>query len=174
MDIVDNTSARITKCKHVFCANCIETVIANQHKCPLCRTDLPSAETTLVVPVVETQEGEDDQTAAKSMDGSSSKLDALLHILEGKASVAVLTVATRSKDRSVKTVVFSQFTKFLDIIESQLKKRGWDFVRLDGTMNIHRRDSALDTFSTSPTHTIMLASLAVCSVGVRRDFIWPF
>jgi SWI/SNF-related matrix-associated actin-dependent regulator of chromatin subfamily A3 len=78
----------------------------------------------------------------------------------------VVTVATRVKDPSVKTIVFSQFTKFLDVVEHHLEKRGFVFVRLDGTMSLRKRDDALDTFSTSPKHTVMLASLAVCSVGV--------
>ena len=82
----------------------------------------------------------------------------------------VLTTATRNNDPSDKTVVFSQFTKFLDIIECHLVKRGFDFVRLDGTMKVHQRDCALNTFSQSPTHTVMLASLAVCSVGVYPYF----
>jgi SWI/SNF-related matrix-associated actin-dependent regulator of chromatin subfamily A3 len=62
--------------------------------------------------------------------------------------------------------VFSQFTKFLDVIQCHLVKKGFTFVRLDGSMTVAKRDIALNTFSTSPTHTIMLASLAVCSVGV--------
>lgn len=66
----------------------------------------------------------------------------------------------------MKTIVFSQFTKFLDIIQCHLQKNGFKFVRLDGTMNIRQRDAALDTFSSSAAHTIMLASLSVGSVGV--------
>lgn len=75
-------------------------------------------------------------------------------------------LATREKDETVKTIVFSQFTNFLDIIQFHLEKRGFKFVRLDGSMTVQKRDVALHTFSSSPTHTIMLASLAVCSVGV--------
>jgi SWI/SNF-related matrix-associated actin-dependent regulator of chromatin subfamily A3 len=78
-----------------------------------------------------------------------------------------LISATRRKDSSVKTVVFSQFTNFLDIIEFHLEQRGFSFVRLDGTMNINQRNVALKIFSESPQHTVMLASLAVCSVGVK-------
>ena len=168
MDLVDNTTARITICKHIFCANCIETVINQQHKCPICRTDLVSPEKTLVAPLVEgTKEEEEDVNSLANMGESSSKLDALLHILDGTSSLfLIVMVATRNKDPSVKTIVFSQFTKFLDIIQCHLEKRGFVFVRLDGSLSLRKRDDALDTFSTSPKHTIMLASLAVCSVGV--------
>jgi len=129
--------------------------------------ELPTPETTLVAPSDGKTSTVDDQPSLSDMEESSSKLDALLHILEGPLpSYEDLIVATWVKDSSVKTVVFSQFTKFLDIIATHLRKRGYDFVRLDGSMTINQRDSALNTFSTSPTHTILLASLAVCSVGV--------
>ena len=85
MDVVDNNTARITVCKHIFCSLCIETVIVKQQKCPLCRTDLPSAEKCLVAPAQETREEEDSNSLA-NMGESSSKLDALLHILDGAAS----------------------------------------------------------------------------------------
>jgi SWI/SNF-related matrix-associated actin-dependent regulator of chromatin subfamily A3 len=175
MDPVRNETARITTCKHIFCQTCIEAVIANQAKCPMCRNDLPSVETTLVSPAKQTPEV-DETDSLENMGESSSKLDALLHILDGtppsqkkkkKPQPQMTTnIATRTKDPSVKTIVFSQFTKFLDIIQLHLGKRGFKFVRLDGSMTPSKRDIALTTFSESPTHTIMLASLAVCSVGV--------
>ena len=34
-------------------------------------------------------------------------------------------------------------------------------------MNLRQRDAALETFSSSPEYTIMLASLSVCSVGLN-------
>jgi SWI/SNF-related matrix-associated actin-dependent regulator of chromatin subfamily A3 len=84
MDVVDNNTARVTICKHIFCANCIETVIMRQQKCPLCRTDLSSAEKCLVAPMQETRDEEDSDSFA-NMGESSSKLDALLQILDGAA-----------------------------------------------------------------------------------------
>ena len=34
------TRPSITPCKHLYCKNCIETVLDNELKCPLCRSDL--------------------------------------------------------------------------------------------------------------------------------------
>ena len=67
----------------------------------------------------------------------------------------------------IKSIVFSQFTKFLDVIQVHLEKHDFEFVRLDGSMTPAQRDAALDTFNNSPNHSILLASLAVCSVGVH-------
>ena len=85
MDLMNNPNARITICKHIFCSNCIEAAIRLQHKCPLCRAELPSAEKTLVAPADETHEDEENPTPLESVGQGSSKLDALLHILEGIA-----------------------------------------------------------------------------------------
>ena len=82
MDVINETVARITICKHIFCQNCIETVIAKQQKCPLCRTVLSSPDKALVGPVQGTSEEKDSDSLDK-MGETSSKLDVLLQILEG-------------------------------------------------------------------------------------------
>ena len=97
MDVVDNTTARITICKHIFCMNCIETVIQQQHKCPLCRTDLPSSDRALVAPVQESDKEEEDSNSLANIGESSSKLDALLHILEGPNSSVHVTDNSNAK-----------------------------------------------------------------------------
>jgi hypothetical protein len=88
LDTVRNETARITTCKHIFCQTCIEAVIANQAKCPLCRNDLPSVETTLVSPAKQTPQF-DETDSLENMGESSSKLDALLHILDGTSAVSL-------------------------------------------------------------------------------------
>lgn len=87
--------------------------------------------------------------------GTSSKLDALIGILNA------------SKASGNKTVVFSQWTKFLDIVQSRLDKEGFKYCRLDGTMTAAKRDQALRALESDPKCTIMLASLGVCSVGLN-------
>src|SRR5579859_7655535 len=90
MDILSEDSARITICKHIFCQNCIETVIRTQQKCPMCRTELSSPEKCLVAPAVKAESDDDDQEEGNSlanMGESSSKLDGLIHILEGPDSL---------------------------------------------------------------------------------------
>lgn len=49
-----------------------------------------------------------------------------------------------------KSLVFSQFTKFLEKIEPHLKKAGIKTVRLDGSMSQKRRAEVIDEFQNSP------------------------
>lgn len=142
----------ITACAHTFGYACIEKVIETQHRCPMCRAE-PLATESLVRPAVDL--GESAQSDI-DIDTTSSKVEALIKILK----------ASRQKGGS-KVVIFSQWTSFLDIIEHQLQEQYWKYARIDGTRNAYQRDMAMAALSEDPDCRIMLASLAVCSVGLN-------
>lgn len=58
-----------------------------------------------------------------------------------------------------KAIVFSQWTRMLDLLETGLKKSSIDFRRLDGTMSVTARDKAVKDFNTLPE---VCKSLGVC------------
>jgi SWI/SNF-related matrix-associated actin-dependent regulator of chromatin subfamily A3 len=142
----------ITACKHVFGLECIERVITEQHKCPLCRAALKDID-QLVHPAKEKELDEDSDI---DVDTQSSKTEALMSILQ----------ASR-RDPKSKVVIFSQWTSFLNIIQHQLNTAGYKHTRLDGSMSAARRDAAISALDTDPECRILLASLAVCSVGLN-------
>ena len=143
--------AVITACGHSFGGDCITKVIETQHKCPMCRAELKD-ESNLVHPANDCgDEAADDQI---DMDESSSKLESMMEIL----------AATKTGD---KTIIFSQWTKFLDIVQARLDRDGYRYCRLDGTMNPGKRDDALRSLNEDSKCTIMLASLGVCAVGLN-------
>ncbi|KAJ5398775.1 hypothetical protein N7465_009264 [Penicillium sp. CMV-2018d] len=143
----------ITACAHSYCRGCIEQVIERQHKCPLCRADINETN-TLVSPAVEL--GEDTDTVEADPDSPSSKIETLVKILTAQGQAP-----------GTKTVVFSQWTSFLDLIEPQLEQRGIKFARVDGKMQSVKRDNSINSFSNDPECTVLLASLSVCSVGLN-------
>lgn len=142
----------ITTCGHFFGSECISKVIETQHKCPMCRAELED-DSCLVQPANDCG----DETADDTMDlnASSSKLESMMTIL----------AATKAKKD--KTVIFSQWTRFLDIVQARLEKEGYKFCRIDGTMPAHRRDASLRALEDDDQTTIMLASLGVCAVGLN-------
>lgn len=145
------TDPLITACKHVFCRACIIRAIQLQHKCPMCRNQL--TEDSLLEPA---PEDAGDDASSFDAETQSSKTEAMLQILK----------ATVRKPGS-KVVVFSQWTSFLNIIEVQLKAEGIGFTRVDGSMKTDKRDSAIEALDNDPETRVMLASLAVCSVGLN-------
>ncbi|RKP06182.1 SNF2 family N-terminal domain-containing protein, partial [Thamnocephalis sphaerospora] len=89
---------------------------------------------------------------------SSTKLDALLQSL------------TRERDRSsgqLKSVVFSQWTSVLDLVQPMLHDAHFNFVRLDGTMSKEARGQALQRFRQDSDVTVMLISLRAGGVGLN-------
>ncbi|KAF4513597.1 hypothetical protein G6O67_000847 [Ophiocordyceps sinensis] len=139
----------ITNCKHVFCRVCITKAIQIQHKCPMCRN--PLTNDSLLEPAPEGASDDNFDT-----DTQSSKTEALLQIVQ----------ATIKRPAS-KVIVFSQWTAFLNIVQNQLTKAGIKFSRVDGSMKADKRDAAIEALDNDPDTRVMLASLAVCSVGLN-------
>lgn len=146
--------SRITACGHVFCTECIERTITTQQKCPMCRAQLPTIE-YLVAPAASF--GEEDLELTIDPNESSSKIEAIVKLL----------VATNEEDSDTKTVVFSQWTSFLDILEPQLNENGIAFTRLDGRMSPQKRDVAIESLGKDKNCRVLLASLSACSTGIN-------
>jgi hypothetical protein len=64
-----------------------------------------------------------------------------------------------------KSLVFSQWTSFLDLIEPHLQKAGIDFVRLDGSTR--DRASVVDAFQREDGPKVMLLSLKAGGTGLN-------
>ncbi|KAL5003162.1 SNF2 family N-terminal domain-containing protein [Aspergillus recurvatus] len=143
----------ITACAHAFDRDCIEQVIDRQHKCPMCRAEIET-NSTLVTPAADMGENADDVPA--DPDNPSSKIEALIKILTAQGQA-----------EGTKTVVFSQWTSFLNLVEPHIQNAGIQFARIDGKMTSLARDSSTHRFSTDPKCTVLLASLSVCSVGLN-------
>ncbi|RDW78757.1 DEAD/DEAH box helicase [Aspergillus mulundensis] len=143
----------ITACAHAFDRDCIEQVIDRQQKCPMCRAEIENT-STLVAPAADMGENTDDVSA--DPDNPSSKIEALIKILTAQGQA-----------EGTKTVVFSQWTSFLNLVEPHLQKAGIGFARIDGKMTSLARDNSTHRFSTDPKCTVLLASLNVCSVGLN-------
>ncbi|KAG7446219.1 uncharacterized protein BT62DRAFT_103756 [Guyanagaster necrorhizus] len=135
-DVPDNNNARITSCTHVFCLQCITEVLARQAKCPMDRRTLswtdvieppwPTEFTQLLRP-------EDDEEETLQA-GPSAKIEQLIHLL------ALMP-------HSEKSLVFSQFTSFLDKVAEALDKKSIAYERFDGRMSAKKRQEVLARFS---------------------------
>jgi SWI/SNF-related matrix-associated actin-dependent regulator of chromatin subfamily A3 len=150
METLSDRDPVITVCTHAFCYACIEKVIETQKKCPMCRAPLEDT-SKIVRPAVDAPPVLD-----IDVEETSSKVEAL---------ISILTASRQGKDN--KTVVFSQWTSFLDVIQKQLDKHGFKYARIDGTMAAHVRDAAMEALEKDPEVTVLLASLSVCSVGLN-------
>lgn len=148
----------ITHCAHVFCRRCIEDVIkttAVNPRCPLCRGNI--SQDVLVEVPPETEDA--DEIDGSEEWHSSSKIDTLMSLL----------TKLRKEDPSVKSLVISQFTSLLNIVETPLKAEGFNFVRLDGKMSQKKRSEVIELFDDRGPDSpkVMLLSLKAGGVGLN-------
>lgn len=67
---------------------------------------------------------------------SSTKIEALVEELS----------SLRRKDCTIKSIVFSQFVNFLDLVWWRLQRAGFRCCRLDGRMGPEQRDAAIKAY----------------------------
>jgi len=75
--------------------------------------------------------------------------------------------ALRDSQPDVKSVIFSQWTSMLDLVEIPLKKEGFKWTRLDGSMSEKLRADVLRTFHGNKNVSVLLLSLKAGGVGLN-------
>ena len=91
---------------------------------------------------------------------TSSKIDKTLDILKG----------IRDHDGREKTIIFSQWTSLLDLLEVAFDKEDGglgSFTRYDGSMNANARNDAVNSFLDRADVKIMLVSLKAGNAGLN-------
>ncbi|XP_068668261.1 helicase-like transcription factor CHR28 isoform X2 [Aristolochia californica] len=108
------------------------------------------------------------QSLSKS--ASSSRKQELDEAASGPESESSLLLSTESGQSSLtveKAIVFSQWTRMLDLLEIPLKNSSIQYRRLDGTMSVVARDKAVKDFNTLPEVSVMIMSLKAASLGLN-------
>eukprot|EP00040_Diaphanoeca_grandis_P017512 m.91480 g.91480 ORF g.91480 m.91480 type:complete len:1104 (+) comp26474_c0_seq1:162-3473(+) len=145
----------ITRCTHVYHRACIEKALLTAPACPLCRADVKQAD---LIEYVEASE-----VAAAEEKGSTT----LPADFVGEKIRYLIDYVTNSAPTTDKIVVFSSFTRFLDLIASALIANGHPVLHLDGRMSAKKRKLSLDEFSQDASKRIMLCSLKAAGVGLN-------
>ncbi|KAF9878036.1 hypothetical protein CkaCkLH20_04612 [Colletotrichum karsti] len=156
----------VTGCWHSACKKCLLDYMKHQtdrHKvptCPNCRAEINYRD---LFEVIRHEDDPDPFQKTKislqrlGVNNSSSKVVALIKALR----------ELRKEKPRVKSVVFSQFTSFLTLIEPALTRANIKFLRLDGSMAQKARAAVLAEFQDSKTFTVLLISLRAGGVGLN-------
>lgn len=86
---------------------------------------------------------------------SSAKIDAIMDILE------------KIRPKGEKTLVFSLWTSFLDLVEIPVERARIKFTRYDGSMTPGAREAAVKSFMEDPSVRVMLVSLTAGNAGLN-------
>ncbi|MCJ1280957.1 hypothetical protein MMC26_000275 [Xylographa opegraphella] len=88
---------------------------------------------------------------------SSSKIDKTIEILQ----------AVNDRKEGEKTIIFSQFTSLLDLLEVPINRNNWSYRRYDGSMSAGLRNDAVLDFNSKPDCRIILVSLKAGNAGLN-------
>ncbi|KDR85554.1 hypothetical protein GALMADRAFT_51611 [Galerina marginata CBS 339.88] len=166
----------VPKCMHQFCKDCIVSHIGicegkgNEPKCPTCSSGpIKSSELVEIIrrdknyTLTNSQTSEGGVILRRNDFQSSTKLEALVQNLR-----MVLVLKLRDQDPCFRAVVFSQFTSFLDLIQTALEREKFDQYRFDGTMDMKKKSAAINEFkSPSRKPKILVVSLKAGGVGLN-------
>ena len=72
-----------------------------------------------------------------------------------------------NSDPSAKALIFSQFTRMLELVDFSLKKEGIQGVVLTGACSMRQRDSILSAFNRDPSVKVLLISLKAGGEGLN-------
>ncbi|KAF8932902.1 hypothetical protein CPC16_004898 [Podila verticillata] len=179
----------VTRCEHIFCPECIKKLSpisfmliqkanANVSVAPELKTDFacPQCATNVrPVDMIQIQEDSEDKLAAADgechMHTRKDDNGMFIHSTKVKALMDDLVRAKEIADKSgapiAKSVVFSQWTSMLDLIEDGLRENNIRFTRLDGTMQRNDRTLAMTNFKENPEVSVILISLKAGGVGLN-------
>lgn len=150
-----------SRCKHDFCRACVSSYVrsTDEPDCPRCHIPLAID--------LEQPEIEQDETLVKKTSiinrikmenwTSSSKIELLVHELH----------KLRSDNASHKSIIFSQFTTMLQLIEWRLRRAGITTVMLDGSMTPAQRQASIEHFMGNVDVECFLVSLKAGGVALN-------
>lgn len=117
-----------------------------QAKCPMDRTPLPSLAHVMELPEVMPEMQDEDADDIKPVIDGDNEAN-----LKSSAKIQELVKYLKAFPKGQKSLVFSQFTKFLSTIEPHLVKEGINCVRFDGSLTPKRRAQIIADFQSSTT-----------------------
>ncbi|KAJ3570626.1 hypothetical protein NP233_g4279 [Leucocoprinus birnbaumii] len=156
----------IPGCAHQCCKDCILTHITTceekgqQPNCFACgRGPIKASELLEVVRKEPTTSQPSAGVVLRRNDfQSSTKLEALLQHLR----------RLKEQEPAFRAVVFSQFTSFLDLIQTVLRREKFDHYRFDGTMDVKKKSSTISAFKEpSNQPKVLIISLKAGGVGLN-------
>lgn len=155
-----------SKCHHKFCRLCIKEYIESftgdekNLQCPVCHIPL-SIDLTQVGMEVDEEVAKKSNIVNRINLGnewrSSTKIEALVEEL----------YKLRSDRQTIKSIVFSQFTSMLDLVEWRLKRAGFETVKLQGSMSPIQRNNSIKYFMENINVEVFLVSIKAGGVALN-------
>ena len=178
----------VTGCWHSACKECLLNYLNHQKE----KGELPRCfncrEPVTIRDVFEVIKDEESSHVTPEIDAPPPSAQTLSRIslrrigsnsTSAKVSALLAHLTRQAREEpQIKSVVFSQFTSFLDLLEPELNRAKIPFMRFDGTMQQKQRAAVLTAFSADPSENpnftkgkrgglVLLLSLRAGGVGLN-------
>lgn len=153
-----------SKCHHEFCRKCAKDYVRSFDE--QCKADCPRCHILLEIDFDQPDIEQDEERVKKNsiinrikMEEwtSSTKIEMLIYDL----------YKLRSKKQTHKSIVFSQFTSMLQLVEWRLRRAGFSTVMLDGSMSPAQRQKSIEYFMNNTDVEVFLVSLKAGGVALN-------
>ncbi|TBU03770.1 DNA repair protein Rad16 [Hamiltosporidium tvaerminnensis] len=140
----------ISKCKHIFCREEARIFLQDSSKCPVCKINITIDLNQEIDFTCKTDINTDRWV-------SSTKIECLIEEL----------FFQKNDPSVIKSIVFSQFVNFLELLRWRLERAGFRCVKIYGSMPISQRKAAIEAFNTNKDITIFLISLKAGGIALN-------
>ncbi|XP_044482430.1 DNA repair protein RAD5A isoform X2 [Mangifera indica] len=143
--------AVLTPCAHRLCRECLLSSwrTPTSGLCPVCRKVI-NRQDLITAPT-----------------DSRFTVDVEKNWVESSKIVVLLQELENLCKSGSKSIIFSQWTAFLDLLQIPLSRNKITFLRLDGTLNQRQREKVLKQFSEDSNILVLLMSLKAGGVGIN-------
>ncbi|RAQ74165.1 helicase [Aspergillus flavus] len=157
----DRRPKYVESCKHVLCDDCswgssTHPDPEERRHCPLCES-LRGARYRGHIPGASNQRNRDDADFLNA-DGYSSKMRALISDVQRDI-------------RTTKSIIFSCWTRTLDLIAKHLKASRIEFERIDGKTSTSQRQKILDRFDGTRTVPVLIMTTGTGAFGLNLQSV---
>ena len=144
LDEIPESDIGVTDCGHLFCHECIKTVVIQKHECPYCRKKLNNNEVKLISFEIK---------KTKNVNNEQKNKNDLINEFGTKLANLICYL----KSTTERTIVFSQWDSLLLKIGKIMSQNGIRNVFCRG--NVYQRDKAIREFNQNDNiRVIMLSS----------------
>lgn len=149
LEVVED--AILTPCAHCMCRECLLASWSSGASglCPICRQSM-TRQQILTAPTE-----------------SRFRVDIEKNWTESSKVAALMRELETLRKTGAKSIVFSQWTSFLDLLQIPLSRQNFKYVRLDGTLSQAQREKVIKEFGSNPKILVMLISLKAGGVGIN-------
>lgn len=196
-DDIDEPGARVVaQCGHAFHRDCLSEYLEQAPKLPTGGIGCPTCFQPLTMSLEEDGLAEEDAEAPETpaprrrgaeVDASDASpqssgkgpMPSMKYSIMNRIKTAEFKTSTKMEallqeihkmqaaDGASKALVFSQFSRFLELIEWRLKREGVSCAKLLGTMPIQSRNNIMISFQTDPSLKVLLVSLKAGGEGLN-------